>query len=267
MPGESVRPKFLLIDGDDLVLGECLDAEGLFVESRDDDEPVTIELLGCLPVQRMRDYLSGSKRYRRRNPLGLEGLRMLDAAGEPLVDLWLSQIIDCRPSALGSERVDLVGEWGYDSPLACARDVWERWLTARPDRPNLWAGYEGAAREEWLTLVRRDRRAPTDRPDRSPGRTYDLDGSHITDKAGFYLAIGEAINGPGGYFGCNLDALNDCLRGRFGAQTPFTLIWHDSHIARESLATPMERPDGHSTYFDVIQDIFREHGVDVTLRR
>ncbi|MEU7913245.1 barstar family protein [Microbispora bryophytorum] len=50
-------------------------------------------------------------------------------------------------------------------------------------------------------------------PDRAPGRTYDLDGSHITDKAGFHLAIGEAINGPGGYFGCNLDALDDCLCG------------------------------------------------------
>ncbi|MEV6868502.1 barstar family protein [Streptosporangium subroseum] len=226
---------------------------------------MTVELLGCLLVQRMRDYLSGSKRYRQRNPLSLEGLRMLDAAGEPLVDFWLSQIIDWRPSELGSERVDLVADWGYDSPLAGARDVWERWLTARPDRPDLWAEYEGAAREEWLTLVRRDRRAPRGRPDRSPGRTYDLDGSHITDEAGFYLAIGEAINGPGGYFGCNLDALVDCLRGRFGARTPFTLIWHDSHIARESLGTPLGELDGPSTYFDVIQDIFHESGVDVTL--
>ena len=99
MPVESGRPKFLLIDEGDLILGQCLDAEGLFVESRDDDEPATVELLGCLLVQRMRDYLSGSKRYRQRNPLGLGGLRMLDAAEEPLVDFWLSQIIDWRPSA------------------------------------------------------------------------------------------------------------------------------------------------------------------------
>ncbi|WP_436502073.1 barstar family protein [Actinokineospora sp. HUAS TT18] len=28
--------------------------------------------------------------------------------------------------------------------------------------------------------------------------------------------MGQAINGPGGYFGRNLDALSDCLCGRFG---------------------------------------------------
>ncbi|WP_432926932.1 barstar family protein [Microbispora sp. CA-135349] len=76
------------------------------------------------------------------------------------------------------------------------------------------------AREESLTIVRLQRRWRTRQFDRPPGRAYDLNGSHVTDKAGFYLAIGEAINGPGGYFGCNLDALNDCLRGRFGARTP-----------------------------------------------
>ncbi len=69
MPVESLRPKFLLTDEDDQILGQCLDAEGLFVEAT--DEYVTIELLGCLPPQRMRDYLIGSERYRQRNPLGL----------------------------------------------------------------------------------------------------------------------------------------------------------------------------------------------------
>ncbi|MFG1827795.1 barstar family protein [Microbispora bryophytorum] len=245
--------------------GQCLDAEGLYVEVTDEDESVTIELLGCLPSQRMRDYLTGSKRYRQRNPLGLAWLRMLDTVGEPWVDFWLSQIVDWRPSALDPQRVDLVAVWGVDSPLAGARDVWERWLVARPDRLNLWAEYEGVAREEWLTIVRRDQRR-LGRPDRAPGRTYDLDGSHITDKAGFYLAIGEAINGPGGYFGCNLDALDDCLCGGFGARTPFTLIWQDSQIARGSLATSIEGMDEPFTYYDVILSIFQDRDVAVVLR-
>ncbi|MFD0592855.1 barstar family protein [Catellatospora coxensis] len=53
-------------------------------------------------------------------------------------------------------------------------------------------------------------------PDRPAGRTYHLDGRFVTDVEGFYCAIGEAVNGPGGYFGWNLDALVDCLRGRWG---------------------------------------------------
>lgn len=45
----------------------------------------------------------------------------------------------------------------------------------------------------------------------------------------------KAINGPGGYFGWNLNALDDCLRGGFGARAPFTLVWSDSQVARQSL--------------------------------
>ncbi|MEU7941103.1 hypothetical protein [Microbispora bryophytorum] len=48
MPVESLRPKYFLIDEDDRILGQCLDAEELYVEVTDEDESVTIELLGCL---------------------------------------------------------------------------------------------------------------------------------------------------------------------------------------------------------------------------
>ncbi|MER5627066.1 barstar family protein [Streptosporangium sp. NPDC002544] len=263
---DDVQPKFLLIDADEQICGSCLDAEGVFVEAPEDDEHVTVEILGCLPSQRMRDYLSGSKRYRQRNPLGLEALRMLDMAGSPLAEFWMGEIIDWRPSPLGRERVDLVAHCGDDVPSSRTRHVWERWRTARPDRINQWAGYVGTDREEWLTIVFHNSRWRTGHPDRPSGRTCDLDGTHVTDKASFYLAIGEAVNGPGGYFGWNLDALSDCLCGHFGAEVPFTLVWHRSHIARESVAFSFEGAGANSTYFDVIRTVFEEKGVDVVLR-
>jgi hypothetical protein len=43
---DSSQPKFLLIDGDGQVLGACLDAEGVFAEPAESDEPVTVEILG-----------------------------------------------------------------------------------------------------------------------------------------------------------------------------------------------------------------------------
>ncbi|MEU7890151.1 hypothetical protein AB0B54_32020 [Microbispora bryophytorum] len=55
MTVECLRPKYLLIDEDNRILGQCLDAEGLYAEVADEDESVTIELLGCLPSQRMAD--------------------------------------------------------------------------------------------------------------------------------------------------------------------------------------------------------------------
>ncbi|MFC8527213.1 barstar family protein [Nocardia sp. NPDC057227] len=52
-----------------------------------------------------------------------------------------------------------------------------------------------------------------------------LDGRFVTDRSGFFCAIGEAVNGPGGYFGSDLDGLADCLRGGFGATPRFALTW------------------------------------------
>ncbi|GAA3255175.1 barstar family protein [Nonomuraea helvata] len=263
---DSVQPKFLLVDDDDQVLGACLDAEGVFVEPTESDEGLTVEILGCLLAQRLRDYLEGSKRYRQRNPLDSLWLQMLDVAGEPLVDFWMGEIIDWRSSRLDPERVDIVALWGFDSPSAGARDVWERWRSARPDQPNQWAVYGSEGRREWLTIVGRSKFQKGGGPDRLPGSVYHLDGTHVTDEAAFYVAIGEAINGPGGYFGWNLAALDDCLRGRFGARAPFTLMWSESQVARQSLTRTLEGADDAPPFFEVIQTIFAEHDVDVVLR-
>ncbi|MHC9297405.1 barstar family protein [Mycobacterium sp. LTG2003] len=47
-------------------------------------------------------------------------------------------------------------------------------------------------------------------------KTYRIDGSKVGSKADFFTEIGRAVNGADGYFGSNLDALADCLRGGFG---------------------------------------------------
>ena len=53
----------------------------------------------------------------------------------------------------------------------------------------------------------------------------------------FWREIGRAINGPGGYFGSNLDALIDCLRGGFGTpDEPYEIRWVDSSKSREALS-------------------------------
>ncbi|MBB2912428.1 RNAse (barnase) inhibitor barstar [Streptosporangium becharense] len=103
-------------------------------------------------------------------------------------------------------------------------------------------------------------------PDDPPGETYELHGNHIVDEASFYCAIGEAVNGPGGYFGASLDALSDCLCGGFGATVPFTLIWHDSDVAREHLTRLMGWEDEQPTYFKSIVDVLQSKGVNTVLR-
>jgi hypothetical protein len=47
---------------------------------------------------------------------------------------------------------------------------------------------------------------------------------------------------------------------------PFALVWHHSHVARQSLIRPLEQSDDNPTYFEIIQTIFAERKVDVALR-
>lgn len=63
---------------------------------------------------------------------------------------------------------------------------------------------------------------------------FHLDGTRAGDRPGLWAALGEAVNGPGGYYGSNLDALVDCLRGDFGPVPPFTLVWDQVAVARHS---------------------------------
>ena len=66
---------------------------------------------------------------------------------------------------------------------------------------------------------------------------YVLDGSQITTLEDFWRVVGEAVNGPGGYFGRNLDAFNDCIGGGFGTPDDgdFEFHWHDHTVSREHL--------------------------------
>ncbi|MFJ6699617.1 barstar family protein [Streptomyces sp. NPDC091272] len=123
-------------------------------------------------------------------------------------------------------------------------------------RPGAWTGLDPEGRRAWLTAVQEHHFSRPDAGEDAPaGRTYVLDGRHVTDRSALFLALGEAVNGPGGYFGANLDALNDCLRGGYGVGTPFVLDWQDSETARTHLVA----------YFDSALDVLREHGVDVRL--
>ncbi|MEU6237283.1 barstar family protein [Kitasatospora sp. NPDC047058] len=101
------------------------------------------------------------------------------------------------------------------------------------------------------------------RPERP---TYVLDGHLITDREAFYAALGTALNGPGGYYGSNLDALADCLHGGFGPAPPFTLVWEDSDTARRHLTGTVFLGDRRLDYFDAILATLRSEGVAVELR-
>ncbi|MCA1220332.1 barstar family protein [Streptomyces sp. 8L] len=67
--------------------------------------------------------------------------------------------------------------------------------------------------------------------------TYVIDGAEVTGLEAFWQVLGAAVNGPGGYFGANLDAFADCLRGGYGTPDDgdFAFLWRDHLRSREAL--------------------------------
>ncbi|MFH8618151.1 barstar family protein [Streptomyces sp. NPDC017979] len=71
--------------------------------------------------------------------------------------------------------------------------------------------------------------------------TYVIDGSTIAGLPDFWRAIGEAVNGPGGYFGSNFDALADCLGGGYGTpddDDDVVFEWRAHERSRTALGHP-----------------------------
>ncbi|MFI6961519.1 barstar family protein [Streptomyces sp. NPDC050255] len=68
--------------------------------------------------------------------------------------------------------------------------------------------------------------------------TYVIDGSEVTGLERFWDVMGEAVNGPGGYFGRGLDSFADCLRGGMGTPDDgdFVIEWRDHARSARALA-------------------------------
>jgi RNAse (barnase) inhibitor barstar len=128
------------------------------------------------------------------------------------------------------DLVDLTVRLSSDLALPGSDRPWQLVRTGALDRTGLWHDLDRAGRRAWLSvaLIRQVSGSAVDRP---AGTTYQLDGRYVTDEDAFYCTIGEAVNGPGGYFGWNLDALLDCLHGGFGAEAPFILHWRSFDTA------------------------------------
>ncbi|WP_326633585.1 MULTISPECIES: barstar family protein [unclassified Streptomyces] len=220
-------------------------------------------LRGLAPGDRLpRALTTGTRRT-----LDLEEacLEMRDDRGEPLTDRLLRPTVrSWRPSSRGTHLIDLELDGEFAPVPGYARPIWERWLAGPPDARGAWAGLDTRQRGAWLDLVR-ERGCRLEHQDRPTGHAYVLEGQHITDEPSLYLALGEAVNGPGGYFGGCLGALVDCLGGNFGYTAPATLLWRDAATARDHLSRILT-PEGEP--YDLVTtvlEVLAERGMRVTL--
>ncbi|RFS87523.1 hypothetical protein D0T12_00330 [Actinomadura spongiicola] len=262
---------FVLSDPNDAPLGVCADLTGVFREPTEPPIP-HVTLVGCRPEPPLLTAIAAAHQttkagLRRRRVSAEVGAVAADGSAVPLVDGIVSgTLLSSVPSRLDTGLIDVTIAIDAREPRpAGTRGILDVWFTGRPTERNLWAHYDRTLRDVWAGVALGHHRREA--PDRQPGTVFHLDGRFVTDIEGFYCAIGEAINGPGGYFGRSLGALDDCLSGKWGAETPFRLVWHNSPVARHHLVTGQDHfRHGPSTTLDTLLELLTAHHVDVELR-
>ncbi|MGW7069237.1 barstar family protein [Streptomyces sp. NPDC054855] len=221
-------------------------------------------LRGLAQSEQLRAALT--KGTRRALALEEAALHIHDDQGELLTErsLW-AEVRSWRASSCGPDLIDLELDAEHFTPVPeYARPIWQQWYAGPPESPGAWTALDTRCRGAWLDLVR-ERGCRRTHHARPTGHAYELDGGAITDEPSVYLALGEAVNGPGGYFGGCLAALDDCLRGTFGYTSPATLLWRNAETARAHLSRTLT-PDGRPyDLFAALLDALAEGGMRVTL--
>ena len=115
-----------------------------------------------------------------------------------------------------------------------AEIIWPRWASGIALERGEWLRWPVSYQGAWLHIVQNSWFASNRRAARyGVDEVVHLNGAQISTELGFYCALGEAINGPGGYFGSNLDALADCISSSFGEGPPARIVWQNFQASQK----------------------------------
>ncbi|GGS07480.1 hypothetical protein Snoj_10980 [Streptomyces nojiriensis] len=135
-----------------------------------------------------------------------------------------------------------------------AERIWRRWASGIALEKGEWLRWPMSYQSAWLHVVQNSWFTSNRRAARyGVDDVIYLDGAHISTKSGFFCALGEAVNGAGGYFGSNLDALTDCISSNCGEGPPVKIVWRDFQVSQAFL-------DG--AFLDSVAEVMREFRVD-----
>jgi hypothetical protein len=264
---------YALIDDDTgRRLGEFREVRGFFAGNPEEQSLLSavgvrertrldFSAIGADYVHSLREGLPGSK-----NPANLY-VQVLAADGEPIGEYYVAAAAAVLREDARSRMIDIDISGLMDRvPHRDAEKIWQRWAVAPPDRKGLWAELPLGGRLAWLEVAGLCRQFGGSRESGPEGvAEFFMDGENIHDIASFFCAIGEAMNGPGGYYGRNLPALADCFAGGCGPRAPYALYWSHFDVARGSLSEEVKLQGKRTTQLDLITDVFNEAGVELRI--
>ncbi|MEV0597569.1 barstar family protein [Nonomuraea cavernae] len=188
-------------------------------------------------------------------------LHVIDFRGERIGSYYIGRIWlgASTESAYGADFRDITSSfYGHACLYPHAGEIWRRWASGKSIEPSEWSQYPRNSHASWLHVVQ----TAWFESGHSAIRygmedTVAINGGTISSTADFYCAIGEAVNGAGGYFGSSLDSLADCLSSSWESRTSFRIIWNDSSVSCEFL---------EEEFVMSVLTLMQEHGVEVSLR-
>ncbi|MDX3232391.1 barstar family protein [Streptomyces sp. ME19-01-6] len=186
-------------------------------------------------------------------------LQVRDVRGHEIGGYYIGrvEVTDVRDSVSVPGGTDLaLSFFGYGSPYPYAREIWQTWAQGPPAESGMWKKLPPEAHDSWLHVVQSAWFRTGHLAKRyGDATTCEIAGADLADIAGFYCELGEAVNGPGGYFGSNPNALGDCLSNS-GARRrpPFRLVWRDFETSRRNV--------GDEELDDVIS-VLRTYGIEI----
>ncbi|MET3539222.1 barstar family protein [Chryseobacterium limigenitum] len=117
---------------------------------------------------------------------------------------------------------------------------------------NLWKAFKKDELQGWLVFALHYNKSKIDKENIK----IQIDGKGFHNLDEFFCLLGEEINGIGGYFGRNLYALYDCLKGDFGVKSISELTWNNHEKSKKLLKTK----------FNEIIETFEEFDVKIILK-
>ncbi len=208
---------------------------GLEGEFQDEDDYTDVTLKNCDPEN---DFISSIGE----DEVELDNTYICILQKESIIGEYFMADVTAEIANVSSNRKDLVLN-GYFPFVASAGtmkslDI----ITCEVLKPGMWRSLKEDELQGWLEVALKKQTGLEDKK----GVSVEIDGKDICCIDAFYCALGEAVNGPGGYFGRNLDALSDCFCRGFGVIPPMKIKWNNFYLSKSRI------PDFEEFYSELL---------------
>lgn len=234
----------ILDDESDLTIGYCSEIVGLNGKIYEEEDHLyhKIECKQFVFCDEFKEYVVKNKESMNR----LVYISIVDSDKNPIgrYPFFIFDKIKYHKIGFPEDFMDIEFYGSLDHEFANDKEIeiWNKWRISPPVQPNEWASLDLPKRRVWLKVVKNyylTKFATNYKQSNSGTNDKDhfvLDGTYVTDYPSFFCAMGEAINGPGGYYGSDINSMTDCLVGGFGSPGSFfTLTWKNYDVAKKHL--------------------------------